>query len=502
MPCKPRSDLGRPMSRESPRMSTRSRRIASWIPAWIYRQVPDVASSSAVDAAIDDLPEIVLDANWKLPAAKLPHWLVHDAGPELEQIASDLVATVATGMGDSTGVARAGEMRNEVGRHRALRFIHHIQRGHVSSTDVVMRSEGKDLYIRVMTKPKTLLTYLRWSWLTAMFSLAFSSLLLVYFVTTNAKTNWAYEYAQKNASARYPDGNKEDFVRRSVLEGCWQIDWSLVRNKLRNSPSAMNEVTSKLIARAWELIETGKWLKANDDQHITENIKEAQVGRSLFLVIGIASLAEFGPEIYLVEYLQEQENNDEYALWFTAGELPTPDAPPPSAVVAFAEDVSHLRPEELPFSIRSFLDPRTVRSVLARAVPGSLGWTEHLPQVDLFTRASLGCPSVERIIRSCARWQRPWSYMGLFMADPRGGLMNVLAPCGIIGSIVGFFVWRSPKSWLRYPCRALGWLTPDDFNSEAIARNGRVVRVLSLTLQQHGFGREALTELGGEEVPA
>ena len=205
---------------------------------------------------------------------------------------------------------------------------------------------------------------------------------------------------------------------------------------------------------------------------------------------------------YLVEYLQEQENNDEYALWFTAGELPTPDAPPPSAVVAFAEDVSHLRPEELPFSIRSFLDPRTVRSVLARAVPGSLGWTEHLPQVDLFTRASLGCPSVERIIRSCARWQRPWSYMGLFMADPRGGLMNVLAPCGIIGSIVGFFVWRSPKSWLRYPCRALGWLTPDDFNSEAIARNGRVVRVLSLTLQQHGFGREALTELGGEEVPA
>jgi len=464
----------------------------------LYRLVPDIPLPNAGKASceLDDLPELVIDANWKLPAAKLPHWLVHDAGPELDQIASDLVATVATEMEDSTGSTRAGEMRNEAGRHRALRFLHRIQRGHVGSTDVVMRSEGKDLYVRVMTKPKTLLTYLRWLWLTALFSLAFSFLLTIYFTITDAKTNWAYEYAQKNASARFPDGNKEDFVRRSVLEGCWHIDWIAVRNKLRNSPSTMDEATSVLIERAWELIESLKQMKLPSSlQDITQTQKAFQNNFALLTVLGIASCAEHAPELWSMIYLDEQENNDEFALWFTLEPFPMPDALP-SAVVAFEEDVSYLNTKGVP-------DPRMARMTVAGiARAGPLMWSEHLSQVDLFTQASFSRPSVERIIRSCARWQRPWSYMGLFMADPRGGLMNVLAPCGIIGSIVGFFVWRSPKSWLRYPCKALGWLTPDDFNSEAIARNGRIVRVLSLTLQQHGFGRESLTELGGEEVPA
>ena len=78
--------------------------------------------------------------------------------------------------------------------------------------------------------------------------------------------------------------------------------------------------------------------------------------------------------------------------------------------------------------------------------------------------------------------------------------MNVVAPCGIIGSIVGFLVWRPPKSWLCYPCKALGWITSDDFESEALVRNARVLRLLSVVFQEHRLSRDAITEIGEGEA--
>jgi hypothetical protein len=83
----------------------------------------------------------------------------------------------------------------------------------------------------------------------------------------------------------------------------------------------------------------------------------------------------------------------------------------------------------------------------------------------------------------------------LFFADPKIALANFGMPASIFATFIGFFVWRAPLSWLRFPCKILRWPTPDDFNNSCQARNAWVERGFSETLFEMGINKTDILEL-------
>jgi hypothetical protein len=454
----------------------------------LYKQFPEptVPNPESLSPVVDELPRLVIDANWKLPASRLPHWLIHDAGPEMETIATELVRQVTTEMTSSTTSNRAGELQDEKAVHRPLRFLHHFQRGHVSATDVILRAEGRDLYVRVLSKPRTLLSYLRYTWLMGMFLIGFLGVLATYFAITDAKRNWAQDYAQRVAPTKFPGEDRTDFVARCVTEGYYTTNWADIRFKLREKPEIVYAMERVLVARyeylAAETSRTAERLERTADPASLGELEESM--HNLSNVAAISKAGEYVPDLIAQRILDSSANEDQYGYWVVSDENRNPTV---------RSKLSTKGHESVDFGWAGF-------TALMATHP--LFWSDTLEEVEIVSQiaSNFGNDDLDRIMRSCTTWHRPYSYVGLCLGDPRGALMHVLAPCGLIGAFVGFFVWRSPKSWLRFPCGALGWITPDDFESQAIARNGRVVRLLSLTLQELGFDRTKITELGGEEV--
>ena len=116
--------------------------------------------------------------------------------------------------------------------------------------------------------------------------------------------------------------------------------------------------------------------------------------------------------------------------------------------------------------------------------------TETLPYIDIsLPLLFFGTPGKHKqyaqdAFDSCITKEAPWGYLRLLYEDPKLALSNLLLPLGIISGLVGFFVWRMPLSSLRFPCRKLGWPTPDDFNHRVEAKAGWVERVFSDTLRE------------------
>ncbi len=435
---------------------------------WI---LPENESETRPDIpSVDDLAKVVVDGNWKLPSSRLPHWLIHDAGPEIEHIANSLVSLVGEEMGDNTSPFLAGEMKNEPGVDRPLRFVHKFQPGHISATDVVMRAEGRDLYVRVQTKPRTLLTYLRYFWLFGLFFLLSSTLLVTYFMITDAKRSWAQDFAARVANERYPSGNKQDFVARCIQEGFYRTEWHRVRKQLRKKPELVEKIQKRLIQENESNLARTKHAREEKNTDSLQMILGST--RQSFFLMAMIPTGEGMPD-FAAESLLEDLNNDLYGVWRSLDEDRAGTVGLKTGGIGVIQAIDQ----------------------------NPLLFTESLAEVGLAKTVTDGFnePALTRIINSETSWKRPYSFLGLCLGDPRGSLLNVLAPCGIIGSIVGFFVWRSPRSWLRHPCKLLGWIRPDDFESQAVARNGRVIRLLSLTLQDLGFDRTKISELGEVE---
>lgn len=428
---------------------------------------------------VDKLPVSVVNANWKLPSSRLPHWLIYDAGMEIENIASMLVGKVESEMGASTIASIAGEMKNDKSLHRAFRFVHRFQPGHLSATDVILRAEGRDLYVRCLTKPRTLLAYLRYVWMTSLFLIGVFSILFAYFAVTGAKQSWVQDYARRASEVKYPGDDKANFVTRCALDGYYRTDWQLVRKKLRENPEIVKSIKENLLQKIQQVANSS----ARSSQKGLNIEAFAAVGET-FELRALVRLNEYVPDYIAEKQLREMENGDEYGYWRVSDEFrrTTLNLGSAEKLLSDADGISF-------FMALPLLDTQP------------LLWSESLESVQLvsYTASFLGDPNLEAILIDSTTWQPPISYLGLVLADPRGALLNLLAPCGLISAMVGFFVLRSPKSWLRYPCGILGWITPDDFESRAIASSGRVARLLSSSLQEIGFGRNSITELGDVE---
>jgi hypothetical protein len=396
---------------------------------------------------ISRLPSIVVNSNWSMPPSRMPHYMVHSIGDQIEEVASLFISKIKADNMPDVAISVAGEVRNIPNENRPIRIIHKFQRGHKSTTDVVIKREGKNLFIKYSSKPRTMLAYLKFLWRSGMFALLFCILFSVYLAFTGSKTSWVQDYAAKHAKTWYPNEDKSVFMTRMISEGHYTTDWIGFRSKIKS------------------------------DKVLSNQLYDYDGGLEYIGVKALFIRATF--EIGLRNKFQGKPAIDYASDWgqYLPDELVTQ---------FYSQDVSW--DNECPLD--------------NKAVYAEVKYTDNMDFANVRTYLGLIFEKDKQLSQKlldyydqCTTYERPWSYSQLFFADPKIALANFGMPASIFATFIGFFVWRAPLSWLRFPCKILRWPTPDDFNNSCQARNAWVERGFSETLFEMGINKTDILEL-------
>ena len=407
----------------------------------------------------DELQKFVISSNWRTPTVKLPYMLIHNRGEQLDEIAACFVRAVNEQNKDDQVVTLAGELTNQPGISRPLRVVHQIQPGHIVATDVFLLREGNDLYVRYVLRTRTLLAWLRRIWLGLIFFAAVSALLIAYLKVTDARKSWAKDYAEKYAKLIYPDMEKTAFLSRRVLDGYYITEWPALREEY--------ETNTKLYNQATEYFQY----------------------RSLPCPGGdIPSFGQPEPRVSSIHYGNRYERLPEYMIW-----LYTENILGDLYVNYFCRDSEHVAPGSVLHDGR-ISRPHSTHWVKEAALKETLvSYYTNDEYPDMKTE-------IAKVFDHHTTWYPPMTTLQLFRADPRGALFNFSVPISIIAALVGIFVWRSPLSWLRFPCRCLGWILPDDYNDSAVSRMAGIKHLFSVSLRSNfGVTLDQMDELGGDQ---
>jgi len=77
-----------------------------------------------------------------------------------------------------------------------------------------------------------------------------------------------------------------------------------------------------------------------------------------------------------------------------------------------------------------------------------------------------------------------WTLVDFAVKDPKLFIERVAGIPTMIAAAIGFVLFKIPKDLLRYPCKWLGWPTPEKFRNEAISHSGRIQKTLANVLSQ------------------
>ncbi|MBR5415690.1 MAG: hypothetical protein IK105_07135 [Thermoguttaceae bacterium] len=404
----------------------------------------------------DELQKFVVSSNWRTPAAKLPHMLIHNQGEQLEEIAAGFIREVNGQSNDDQVVTIAGEMSNLPGISRPLRVVHQIQPGHIVATDVLLLREGNDLYVRFALQTRTLLAWLRRIWLGLIFFAVVSVLLTGYLKVTGARKSWAKDYAEKHAKLEYPDEEKTAFLTRRVLEGYYITEWPAFREEYVKN--------TKLYEEAADFFPYRRLPCPGSDRNPMEE-----------------------PRLGALKNGGRYERFPEYLMWFY-----TDNIQGDLYVRFFCRDTEHIAPGSYFYDgwIRQPHSTHWVKEAALKETLVAYYTNDRYPDM---------AKEIANVFDHHTTWYPPMTMMQLFRADPRNAMFNFSLPISIIAALVGFWIWRSPLSWLRFPCRLLGWVFPDDYNDAAIARMAGVKRIFDETLKNYGITRDQADELGGDK---
>lgn len=422
--------------------------IQNSVPAWSKTK-----SLGNESRDLDDLPSISVFSNWKLPSSRQSHLMVHDMGPHLDEIAQEFLDKIAEEEKAGLTVGYASEMEIRGNLRRPIRIAHRFQAGHLSTTDVVLNAESDDLYVSFGSRPSTLLTYLNFLLRGSVLVLLVISSLWAYLQFSGARISWIKDYADKYSSLNYSASADSKFATQILSNGGVTLDWSQFKDDIFS-----NEKTRRLIDTGFQ--EVANSLSSNPDD----------LGR-LMMLNTLNSWGDNRLQMMADGWIQADYGKGNAFIWTDA------DRP---IIVSFGQVSGVEDNGECEWSTVELVSVDALRNRFA-----TFGLGEELSgrMLSAFDRATT--------------YQEPWSILQLLRADPRTALFNIGMPATILAGVFGFLVWRAPRSWLRFPCRLLGWITPDDFNSKAIARNAWVERQLSKTLTSFGVGRGQITELQG-----
>jgi hypothetical protein len=378
-----------------------------------------------------------------------------------------------------------------------------------------------------------MLAYLKFLWRSGMFVLLLFVFFSAYLAFTGSKISWAQDYATKNVSTVYRDGkydmgvNKAPFFTSTILEGVYTTNFNQLREELLKIDSFEKRVDDYLQRKLEKEVsefnnKIDKFIKnpKGDDaakskyrrEYLSERIFTfdydflGDVSETAFKMLGYDSsfflgdlnpapnpLQEmegtFGKEFNInleagkIAYLpfnfkSNRDNNQFVCDWLIANKCCEYEKT--QSFYLTTNEAS-----EISFDCigRSFHTLYTLKDWHREILKSFFSLDKDLQQIILntFDKATI--------------FDKPWSFPKLFFADPKIALANFGMPASIFATFIGFFVWRAPLSWLRFPCKILRWPTPDDFNNSCQARNAWVERVFSETLFEMGINKTDILEL-------
>lgn len=480
--------------------------VVSWIklirPALI-RLVERPGARLGVDSPapqLETLPPLAIAPNWPLARQRrMPHYMVRGRGKLLDAVAQQLLTQVHAERGDlDVSAGRVAEATSVPGKSQALRFVHEFGPGQLSATDAMLRAEGPDLYLRLDCKPRTVLRYLQYGFYGFAFCAAMLIVMFLYIGLFGAWRGWVVEVAQKYAAADHlNEQNKAAFYEQKLLRGYYETNWVGFREKYQKDSELVKAVANNISRFQFAMSGFAPEMTVIGDKasipaaYRSLEVKPIQLGQLILATrffrsdrkyVDDSMLADIGttgmlsprsdetlgpPSLYgaalaiesLPSYWISGQNDNSYFA---------------SIVTGSVCDLGEIRTPML--HTTQVLDPKVFDLPLSILTTQRQSPKEKKLQDQLFG-----------YFRDSTKHHQSITPVALFCKDFRLGMMHLGLPIGIMAGVIGFFVWRMPKSWLRFPCRWLRWKTPDDFETDVESKNGWLERCLLNTVLHDHF---------------
>ena len=146
---------------------------------------------------LDALERIRFTPNWGLKEAPAKQFLIMNAGYLLEQITQFFVQELQAQQVDKLRVGLAREMSQQKDQARGLRIEISEDELHFVAADVVLRAQGRDLFVRHNVQARTWLSYLRYIAFAALTVLFWSLAYTVFLHATDTYHSLVQAYADK-----------------------------------------------------------------------------------------------------------------------------------------------------------------------------------------------------------------------------------------------------------------------------------------------------------------
>lgn len=438
--------------------------------------------------SLDELRPYGIWKNWNSGEIKLPHYLVRARGRQMDAIVQQFVNALWRENLKGVRLGWASELTNSPGNNRPVRVVSEISRGHLGVTDAIFRAEGTDLYVKFQSTARTRITWLRLSMKMAAFLILVPLLLGAYLFGSGAHDSWIKDYAQKNGGSYFNGGDQALFLQNMVKEGGVQIDNDRFIAALKRNGS--EKILTNLLLAADERNDHMFSRTANGDMR-------SLAGPSFYFTSKLTGIEAFfsksqTPEEQDAAFIRIHPwdhwamltmQNDARAgillgMWNIREEAFFVCAQEHLGHKSVATDTVLMRsPGGLQFCGTVIDRVSTIYARKSVPIAYILG-AEHDSELGRIAQKAYAASVVEI---------PPWSIQKLYFADPSLGTRHLGGPLAAIGFGIGALLWFVPISWLRFPCKFLGWPSPDEFNGMVQARNAWVERVLSDVLL-HEFG--------------
>lgn len=408
-------------------------------------------------ASLDALPKKRLDANWNVGRVNLPNYLVRGRGDSLEDVVGQFVTAIQRQQHPKVETYIASEAQNIPRQSRPIRVLYQLQPRHVTATDVQFQSQGSDLYVRFACAPRTWMAWLQRGLYGALFCTLFLCLFGAYLFGTGAFHGWLVDYGAKVAQVEHGTAG---WHTRKREEGYYTLNAAKVRETLDGYDlDADWRRAASLLQQEIETMGNGN---SQDFGAAMETFGNVMVMQQL---IGMQSDGFIhAARLMCVNTL----NDTQYVWWFD------PNAPVMGHMFGISMPTDDRMTTQIDFLPEAEGEVRAIFQSLAEAYSGG--------DAD-----SNMAQAVVAAYENGLEYHRPWNPIDLLLADPKIYFFNAAGATTVIGLLVGGALWILPSTWLRHPCRLLGWPSPSEFNDTVRGHNAWVERVLSDTLL-HEFG--------------
>jgi hypothetical protein len=166
---------------------------------------------------LDSLPRRSFHGNWKCKDVKEPQFLVLGMGETLGLIAEAVASRLDEVKSPDVHMETPLEVKRQPDKIEALRIVKVDRLVHRTATDVTLRRENDDVYVRLKVASRTWLKYLRYVLYGSLFISAWCATYGVFYSCTNTYESVVQAYL-KQYSESSPPGNRKAHIEGIIYD--------------------------------------------------------------------------------------------------------------------------------------------------------------------------------------------------------------------------------------------------------------------------------------------